>query len=111
MNSYEESNEDALPQSAEKQNTPQSNYKTSLKGREYQRRYYERNKAKLREYQDKYRREHHKKQKGRGKRNPPAPREVIRVTFNVSDIQQTPSPEKMQRMLEQIISGERFFHK
>lgn len=76
--------------------------------REYQRRYYQMHKEKAKEYQRQYNLTHKKKARiGRGKGSD-APREVIRTTFNTTDLMHSPV-EKTLRMLEKIISGERFF--
>ncbi len=76
--------------------------------REYQRRYYQMHKEKAKEYQRQYNLTHKKKlRSGRGKGNQ-APREVVRTTFNTSDIMHSPV-EKTIRILEKIIKGERFF--
>lgn len=76
--------------------------------REYQRRYYQMHKEKAKEYQRQYNLTHKKKARiGRGKGSD-APREVIRKTFNTTDLMHSPV-EKTLRMLEKIISGERFF--
>jgi hypothetical protein len=77
--------------------------------REYQRRYYQMHKEKAKEYQRLYNLTHKKKARGgRGKSNFMCPREVIRNTFNTSDIMHAPV-EKTIKILEKIISGERFF--
>jgi hypothetical protein len=77
--------------------------------REYQRRYYQMHKEKAREYQRQYNLTHKKKAKGgRGKANFVCPREVVRATFNTSDIMHAPV-EKTLKILEKIISGERLF--
>jgi len=77
--------------------------------REYQRRYYQLHKEKAKEYQRQYNLTHKKKARGgRGKANFVAPREVVRMTFNTSDIMHAPV-EKTLRMLEKIINGERLF--
>lgn len=75
--------------------------------RQYQRRYYETNKARYKEYHRTYSSKFKKKSKG-GRGQPPfeAPREVIRFTFNTHDIMHSPT-EKSVRMLEKIIRGER----
>jgi len=79
--------------------------------REYQRLYYQLNKEKCKEYQREYNLIHKKKKrvdrvsttkKGNAKR------EVIRTTFNASELQSAPV-EKTIRMLEKIINGERLF--
>jgi len=77
--------------------------------REYQRRYYQLHKEKAKEYQRQYNLTHKKKARGgRGKANFVAPREVVRMTFNTSDIMHAPV-EKTLKMLEKIINGERLF--
>lgn len=77
--------------------------------REYQRRYYQMHKEKAKEYQRLYNLTHKKKARGgRGKANFMCPREAVRGTFNTSDIMHAPV-EKTLRILEKIISGERFF--
>ena len=76
--------------------------------REYQKRYYQMHKEKAKEYQRQYNLTHDRKTRiGRGKGGD-APREVIRTTFNTTDLMHSPV-EKTLRMLEKIISGERFF--
>ena len=77
--------------------------------REYQRRYYQLHKEKAKEYQRQYNLTHKKKANGvKGRSNFAAPREVVRTTFNSSDLMHSPV-EKTVRMLEKIIKGERFF--
>lgn len=77
--------------------------------REYQRRYYQMHKEKAKEYQRQYNLTHKKKARGgRGKASFVAPREVVRTTYNTTDIMHSPV-EKTIRMLEKIINGERFF--
>jgi len=77
--------------------------------REYQRRYYQMHKEKAKEYQRQYNLTHKKKARGgRGKASFTAPREVVRTTFNTADLMHAPV-EKTVKMLEKIISGERFF--
>lgn len=77
--------------------------------REYQRRYYQMHKEKAKEYQRQYNLTHKKKARGgRGKSSFIAPREVVRHTYNTSDLMHSPV-EKTLRMLEKIIGGERFF--
>ena len=77
--------------------------------REYQRRYYQMHKEKAKEYQRQYNLTHKKKARGgRGKSSFIAPREVVRHTYNTSDLMHSPV-EKTIRMLEKIINGERFF--
>lgn len=91
--------------------------KTSRKGklsnaearREYQRRYYQMHKEKAKEYQRQYNLTHKKKARGgRGKVSFIAPREVVRNTYNTTDLMHSPV-EKTLKMLEKIIRGERFF--
>jgi hypothetical protein len=77
--------------------------------REYQRRYYQMHKEKAKEYQRQYNLTHKKKATvGRGRSSVVAPREVVRSTFNTTDIMHSPV-EKTVRILEKIIRGERFF--
>ncbi len=77
--------------------------------REYQRRYYQLHKEKAKEYQRQYNLTHKKKARGgRGRANFNCPREVIRSTFNTSDIMHSPV-EKTLKILEKIINGERLF--
>jgi hypothetical protein len=77
--------------------------------REYQRRYYQLHKEKAKEYQRQYNLTHKKKlRSGRGRSGQTAPREVVRSTFNTSDIMHSPV-EKTIQILEKIIKGERFF--
>ncbi|NOY89443.1 MAG: hypothetical protein GXO93_08690 [FCB group bacterium] len=77
--------------------------------REYQRRYYQMHKEKAKEYQRQYNLTHKKKMRGgRGKSSFTAPREVVRTTYNTTDIMHS-SVEKTIRILEKILSGERFF--
>ncbi len=77
--------------------------------REYQRRYYQMHKEKAKEYQRQYNLTHKKKARGgRGKASFVAPREVVRTTYNTTDIMHSPV-EKTLRILEKIINGERFF--
>ena len=77
--------------------------------REYQRRYYQMHKEKAKEYQRQYNLTHKKKARGgRGKSSFIAPREVVRNTYNTSDLMHSPV-EKTIRMLEKIINGERLF--
>lgn len=77
--------------------------------REYQRRYYQLHKEKAKEYQRQYNLSHKKKVRGgRGKANFVCPREVVRGTFNTTDIMHAPV-EKTLKILEKIISGERLF--
>ena len=77
--------------------------------REYQRRYYQMHKEKAKEYQRQYNLTHKKKARaGRGKSSFAASREVVRTTFNTSDLMHAPV-EKSIRMLEKILKGERMF--
>ncbi|MEW5993574.1 MAG: hypothetical protein AB1744_04170 [Candidatus Zixiibacteriota bacterium] len=76
--------------------------------REYQRRYYQVHKEKAKEYQRQYNLTHKKKLRSGGGADNEAPREVVRTTFNTSDIMHSPV-EKTIRILEKIIRGERFF--
>jgi hypothetical protein len=86
-----------------------SRLSTAEARREYQRRYYQMHKEKAKEYQRQYNLTHKKKARGgRGRGSFSAPREVVRSTFNSSDIQHA-TAEKTVRMIEQIIKGERLF--
>ena len=86
-----------------------SKLSTAEARREYQRRYYQMHKEKAKEYQRQYNLTHKKKARaGRGKSSFTAPREVVRSTFNTSDLMHAPA-EKTVRMLEQIIKGDRLF--
>ena len=86
-----------------------SGLSTAEARRDYQRRYYQMHKEKAKEYQRQYNLTHKKKARGgRGKASFTAPREVVRTTFNTSDIMHSPA-EKAIRILEKIISGERIF--
>ncbi len=77
--------------------------------REYQRRYYQMHKEKAKEYQRQYNLKHKKKARGgRGKSSFSCQREVVRTTFNSSDIMHAPA-EKAIRILDKIIKGERLF--
>lgn len=77
--------------------------------REYQRKYYQEHKEKAKEYQRQYNLTHKKKARaGRGKTGFSASREVVRTTFNSSDLMHAPV-EKTIKMLEKIINGDRFF--
>lgn len=77
--------------------------------REYQRRYYQMHKEKAKEYQRQYNLTHKKKARaGRGKSSFIAPREVVRTTFNTSDLMHSPV-EKTIKMLEKVLKGERLF--
>lgn len=76
--------------------------------REYQRRYYQMHKEKAKEYQRQYNLTHKKKARvGRGK-GMIASREVVRSTYNTSDIMHAPV-EKTIKILQKIIRGERLF--
>ena len=76
--------------------------------REYQRRYYQMHKEKAKEYQRQYNLTHKKKARvGRG-RGMVASREVVRSTYNSSDIMHAPV-EKTVKILQKIIKGERLF--
>ncbi|MBN1212666.1 MAG: hypothetical protein JXA92_08825 [candidate division Zixibacteria bacterium] len=86
-----------------------SKLSTAEARREYQRRYYQMHKEKAKEYQRQYNLTHKKKARGgRGKSSFTAPREVVRTTFNTSDLMHAPV-EKTVKMLEKIIRGERMF--
>ncbi len=77
--------------------------------REYQRRYYQMHKEKAKEYQRQYNLTHKKKVRGgRGRSGFTCPREVVKTTFNTTDLMHAPV-EKTLNMLEKIIRGERFF--
>lgn len=76
--------------------------------REYQRQYYQKHKEKAKEYQRQYNLTHKKKARGRGRSGFSASREVVRSTFNTTDLMHSPV-EKTIKMLEQIIKGERMF--
>ena len=82
----------------------------TLKRREYQRRYYQLHKDKAKAYQREYHLTH-KKRKGRKNKKGPGfevEREVVRQTYNASDIMAAP-PEKAAHMIDQILGKERFF--
>ena len=86
-----------------------SKLSTAEARREYQRRYYQMHKEKAKEYQRQYNLTHKKKARGgRGRSSFTAPREVVRTTFNTSDLMHAPV-EKTVKMLEQIIKGDRLF--
>ena len=98
---------------SDKQSTAKGRKKGALSTaearREYQRRYYQMHKEKAKEYQRQYNLTHKKKLRaGRGKSSFVAPREVIRTTFHSSDLMHAPV-EKTVRMIDKILSGERFF--
>ncbi|MEA2030316.1 MAG: hypothetical protein U9N55_01810 [candidate division Zixibacteria bacterium] len=77
--------------------------------REYQRQYYQEHKEKAKEYQRQYNLTHKKKVRGEaGRLDFKCPREVIRTTFNSTDLMHAPV-EKTIQMLEKIIKGDRFF--
>lgn len=89
--------------------TTKGKLSTAEARREYQRQYYQKHKEKAKEYQRQYNLTHKKKARGaRGKASFIAPREVVRSTFNTSDIMHAPV-EKTLKMLEKIIKGERLF--
>jgi hypothetical protein len=101
----------AVTESATAEDTQQKKGKlsTAEARREYQRRYYQMHKEKAKEYQRQYNLKHKKKARGgRGKSSFVAPREVVRSTFNSSDIMHAPA-EKAIRILDKIIKGERLF--
>ena len=103
----------AAEKSVDTQNEEQvkrrSKLSTAEARREYQRRYYQMHKEKAKEYQRQYNLTHKKKARvGRGKNSAIASREVVRTTFNTSDIMHAPV-EKTLKMLEKIIRGERLF--
>ena len=92
-----------------KQDGSKGKLSTAEARREYQRRYYQMHKEKAKEYQRQYNLTHKKKARGgRGRTGFTAPREVIRTTFNSTDLMHAPV-EKTIRILEKIIKGERFF--
>ena len=83
--------------------------KISEARRAYLRRYYEANKEKAREYQRRYNLMHKKKVRFASKLDgAPRLRQVVRETFNASDIMQAPT-EKSVRILQLILQGERYF--
>ena len=84
------------------------NFSNAEARREYQRRYYQMHKEKSKEYQKQYNLTHKKKARISSGKGSDAPREVIRTTFNTTDLMHAPV-EKTLKMLEKIISGERFF--
>ncbi len=75
---------------------------------EYQRRYYLAHREKAREYQRLYNLTHKKKQRVKGANGVEFIREGKKETFNTHDLMHAPV-EKTLRMLEKIISGERYF--
>ena len=108
-NATAKTNTESAEQSTDKKGTERSKLSTAEARREYQRRYYQMHKEKAKEYQRQYNLTHKKKARGgRGKSSFAAPREVIRSTFNTSDLMHAPV-EKTVRMLEKIIKGERLF--
>lgn len=93
----------------EKGSESKSKLSTAEARREYQRRYYQMHKEKAKEYQRQYNLTHKKKARaGRGKSNFACSREVVRTTFNTSDIMHAPV-EKTLKMLEKVLKGERMF--
>lgn len=77
--------------------------------KEYQRRYYHLHKERAKEYQRQYNLTHKKSGKGRGSRADAgfdAPREVVRITFNRSELMHMPT-EKAARAFTKIIRGDR----
>ena len=104
-----EANDHADASSNEKKTSSGSKLSTAEARREYQRRYYQMHKEKAKEYQRQYNLTHKKKARaGKGRGAFSAPREVVRSTFNTSDLMHAPV-EKTVKMLEQIIKGDRFF--
>jgi len=94
---------------AEKEEKKKGELSNAEARREYQRRYYQMHKEKAKEYQRQYNLTHKKKARaGRGKSSCSASREVVRTTFNTTDIMHSPV-EKTLKMLEKIIKGERMF--
>ncbi len=99
----------AKPKTESTTKKTKSKLSTAEARREYQRRYYQMHKEKAKEYQRQYNLTHKKKARGgRGKAGFSASREVIRQTFNTSDLMHAPV-EKTVKMLEKIIKGERLF--
>ncbi|MBU8932887.1 MAG: hypothetical protein KOO62_02660 [candidate division Zixibacteria bacterium] len=97
------------PSKADNPEKKQGSLSTAEARREYQRRYYQMHKEKAKEYQRQYNLAHKKKARGgRGRSSFDCPREVVRSTFNSTDIMHAPV-EKTLQMLEKIIKGERFF--
>lgn len=77
---------------------------------EYQRRYYQANKAKAQEYQRNYNAQHKKKRGGRkGSKAFEAPRQVIQTTFHSSHIMQQHNPDKIAWIINKILRGERLY--
>lgn len=98
-----------VAQNAEEQRARKGKLSTAEARREYQRRYYQMHKEKAKEYQRQYNLTHKKKARaGRGKSSFAASREVVRTTFNTSDLMHAPV-EKSLKMLEKILRGERMF--
>ena len=96
-------------ETSEETRKSQSSLSTAEARREYQRRYYQMHKEKAKEYQRQYNLTHKKKARGgRGRSSFTAPREVVRSTFNTSDLMHAPV-EKTVKMLEAIIKGDRLF--
>lgn len=96
-------------EAARRQGGSKGKLSTAEARREYQRRYYQMHKEKAKEYQRQYNLTHKKKARGgSGRSGFTAPREVVRTTFNTTDIMHAPV-EKTLRILEKIIKGERFF--
>ena len=96
-------------EASKKQGDSKGKLSTAEARREYQRRYYQMHKEKAKEYQRQYNLTHKKKARGgRGRSGFTAPREVVRTTFNTTDLMHAPV-EKTIRILEKIIKGERFF--
>lgn len=94
---------------AMEQGTKKGKLSTAEARREYQRRYYQMHKEKAKEYQRQYNLTHKKKARGgRGNSGLVSSREVVRTTFNTTDIMHSPA-EKTIRILEKIIKGERLF--
>lgn len=108
---------DVMTQASTRSKTGKTKTNSTQKGklstkearREYQRQYYQRNKEKAKEYQRRYNLTHKKKSRGtKSTSKTTAPREVIRTTFNTSDLMHSPV-EKTLKMLQKIIRGERLF--
>ncbi len=103
---------DVLSADAAKQNRggkPKSKLSTAEARREYQRRYYQLHKEKAKEYQRQYNLTHKKKRGGgRGRKTKECDREVIRTTFNTSDIQDSPMG-KTWKLVELIVKRKRMF--
>lgn len=78
--------------------------------KEYQRKYYQENREKARAYQKKYQEEHSKKRTQQGKNlrgTTNQKREEIKKILTHHDIMYAPT-EKSQKMLEDVLKGERF---